>query len=258
MLFQLQSYGKFLFRSTSQHGIHSPFVYNLLAQCFYDKTQKEWYSIYKTYKNELLKDHSSIEIEDFGAGSKKLSNKKRKVAAIANNAGISTKRAFLLGKFVNYLKATTILEIGTSLGLATTAISISNPNSKIITLEGCHNTASVAQQQFKKFNLTNIQLVKGNFNDTLPKVVADKSFDLIFFDGNHQKEATLQYFEQCLPHTHNNSVFIFDDIYWSKGMYEAWQQIINNPLVTVSIDTFQWGIVFFRKEQPKQHFTIRI
>ncbi len=54
------------------------------------------------------------------------------------------------------------------------------------------------------------------------------------------------------------SVFIFDDIYWSKPMSEAWAIIINHPKVTVSIDTFYWGIVFFRKEQVKEHFTVRV
>ena len=83
-------------------------------------------------------------------------------------------------------------------------------------------------------------------------------YDLIFFDGNHQKEATIDYFEQCLQHIHNDSVFIFDDIYWSKGMKQAWQHINEHPSVTISIDTFYWGIVFFRKEQKKQHFTIRV
>jgi hypothetical protein len=41
-------------------------------------------------------------------------------------------------------------------------------------------------------------------------------------------------------------------------MTEAWDEIKNHPAVTVSIDTFYWGIVFFRKEQVKEHFVIRV
>ncbi|MCM4161737.1 class I SAM-dependent methyltransferase [Antarcticibacterium flavum] len=82
--------------------------------------------------------------------------------------------------------------------------------------------------------------------------------DLIYFDGNHSKEATLKYFEQLLPLAHNDSVFIFDDIHWSKGMEEAWAEIKGHPRVRVSIDSFFWGIVFFRKEQEKEHFIIRL
>jgi predicted O-methyltransferase YrrM len=113
-------------------------------------------------------------------------------------------------------------------------------------------------ESFNNFKLNNINVVIGNFSNTLPEKLENKTYDLIFFDGNHQKEATIDYFEQCLLHIHNDSVFIFDDINWSKGMQEAWQHIKEHPLVTISIDTFYWGIVFFRKEQKKQHFTIRV
>jgi len=85
-----------------------------------------------------------------------------------------------------------------------------------------------------------------------------EKFDLVYFDGNHQKEATLKYFKTLLSSAHNDSVFIFDDIHWSKEMQEAWREIIAHPEVQVSIDTFQWGLIFFRKEQVKQDFTIRL
>ena len=41
-------------------------------------------------------------------------------------------------------------------------------------------------------------------------------------------------------------------------MTEAWEIIKNHPKVTVTINTFYWGIVCFRKEQIKEHFTIRM
>ena len=61
-----------------------------------------------------------------------------------------------------------------------------------------------------------------------------------------------------MPTITNNSVWIFDDIHWSQEMENAWLTIKNHPKVTVTIDTFQWGIVFFRAEQEKEHFVIRI
>lgn len=75
--------------------------------------------------------------------------------------------------------------------------------------------------------------------------------------NNHSKQATLDYFDLLLPTITNETVWIFDDIHWSEGMEEAWEIIKNNPKVTVTIDTFQWGLVFFRYEQEKEHFTIR-
>ena len=85
-----------------------------------------------------------------------------------------------------------------------------------------------------------------------------KNYNLIYFDGNHSKEATLAYFEQLLPTINNETLWIFDDIHWSSAMEEAWEQIKEHPKVRVTIDTFQWGLVFFREEQAKEHFTIRL
>ena len=258
MLLQITSYLKFLRRSTNAHGVHSPFVYDLVRQCFYDKSPKDWYKLFENYRGALLRNKSTIEFEDLGAGSKNLQHKQRKISKIASNAGITVKRAKLLGRLSAYFGCENILELGTSLGIATASLALANPKSKIITLEGCKNTAKVAKDSFNKFDLSNIELITGNFKETLPQALSNKTYDLIFFDGNHQKEATLDYFNQSLEHIHNDSVFIFDDIYWSKGMQEAWQIIKAHPKVTLSIDTFRWGIVFFRKGQEKQHFTVRI
>lgn len=258
MLFQIRSYLNFLFKSTNQHGVHSPFVYKLVTECFYAKKNKNSSKKIENYRNSLLKSDSIIDIEDFGAGSKSLQQNRRKVSSIAKNAGITQKRAKLLERIVTYFKSDHILEIGTSLGISTAALSLANPNGSIITLEGCLNTANIAKDSFEKFEHNNIKAIIGDFKDTLPKALEGETFDLIYFDGNHQKKATIDYFLQCLLHAHNESVFIFDDIYWSKGMQEAWQYIKNHPKVTVSIDTFYWGIVFFRKEQEKEGFVIRV
>lgn len=258
MLFQLQSYLQFLQKSTNEHGVHSPFVYQLVTECFYNRTHYKHCQILEDYRNDLLKNDNTILIQDFGAGSKILNNNQRKIARIAKNAGISKKRAQVLNRLVKYFNHKNILEIGTSLGIGTSALSLGNKNANIITLEGCPETAKVAQHQFEKYNLDNIHLKIGEFSKTLSKALEGKKYDLIYFDGNHQKQPTIEYFKQCLQHIHNDSVFIFDDIYWSKEMLEAWKYILKHPKVTVSIDTFRWGFVFFRKEQPKQHFIIRL
>ena len=161
-------------------------------------------------------------------------------------------------KLVEYFKFSSVLELGTSLGLSTAAISLGNSKSYISSLEGCKETSNVAIQMFEKYDLNNIKIVQGNFKDALSNTVTGATYDLIYFDGNHSKEATLEYFKTCLPSVHNDSLFIFDDIHWSKDMEEAWEKIKTHEKVKVTIDTFQWGLVFFRKEQEKEHFIIRV
>jgi predicted O-methyltransferase YrrM len=258
MWFKISTYLSFLLKSTNQHGVHSPFVYNLVTKCFYKKTSEDKVLLFKKIRNSLTTNYATIEVLDFGKGSKIFKSNTRKISDIANIAGISTKKALLLIRLVAYFKPKNVLEIGTSVGLASSALSIGNSNSKIVTLEGCENTAKVAENTFQKFQLKNIQLTVGDFKNTLPEILVSSNFDFIYFDGNHQKEATLNYFNRCLKTVTNNSVFIFDDIYWNPEMTETWEIIKQHPKVTVTINTYFWGIVFFRKEQLKQHFTIRI
>jgi predicted O-methyltransferase YrrM len=129
---------------------------------------------------------------------------------------------------VNYFKPESILEIGTSLGLATAALSAGNPSANITTLEGCPETAKTAKDQFEKFNFRNVNLVNSEFGEGLSDFRLS-TFDLIYFDGNHQKEATLQYFDLLLPTATNDSVWIFDDIHWSLDMEQAWEIIKRTP-----------------------------
>ncbi|RZK07013.1 MAG: class I SAM-dependent methyltransferase [Flavobacterium sp.] len=251
-----KSYLKFLWKSTNAHGVHSPFVFDLIRKCFYDNTNYPEYKILEQYRNSLLQNKNTIEVTDFGAGSRVFKSNTRAINKIAENAGISPKDAKLLFRVVNYFQSEKILEIGTSLGLATSALAINN-SAEITTLEGCQETAKVAQEQFQKFNF-NVNSIITEFSNHFKTYHSQPtSFDLIYFDGNHSKEATLNYFELLLPTISNETVWIFDDIHWSAGMEEAWETIKNHPKVSVTVDTFQWGFVFFRKEQVKEDFIIR-
>lgn len=257
VILKLTSFLKFLWRSTNQHGVHSPFVFNLVTRCFYSKTDEEAKEAFKKYKKQLLNNNRNIIISDFGAGSKLSKSNIRSVKSIAKTAGISTKRAELLIRLIAYFKPNSILELGTSLGLSTYCLHLGNKDSQIITMEGCPNTAEIAKNTLSLFN-TFPQIVIGNMDNLLTSTINNKTFDFVYIDGNHQKKATITYFENILNAIHNDSVLIFDDIHWSKAMEEAWELIRNHPKVTVSIDTYQWGIVFFRKEQEKEHFIIRV
>lgn len=262
MLHVIKSYLNFLWNSKNEHGVHSPFVFKLVTKCFYDKKKYPEYFILKNYRNSVLANKNTIEVTDFGAGSRVFKSNTRSIKQIAKNAGIAAERAELLFRITKYFQPNTILEIGTSVGLATSALSLGSRSfgtkAKIITLEGCPETNLIAKKQFEEFKLDNIKTEVYEFSNYLKSEnLKSEIYTLIYFDGNHSKQATLDYFELLLPTITNESVWIFDDIHWSQDMEEGWEIIKNHPKVTVTIDTFQWGIIFFRKEQLKEHFIIR-
>ena len=190
----IKSYLKFIWNSTNAHGVHSPFVFNLVQKCFYDKTNYPEYSVLEKYRNSLLQNKNEIEVTDFGAGSRVFKSNTRAVNQIAKNAGISTDRAKLLFRVVHYFQPNSILEIGTSLGLATSALAL-NDFSEVTTLEGCPNTMNQCQLQLQKFNLNNVIFVNTEFSKQLTTYnIQHTTYNLIYFDGNHSKQATLEYF----------------------------------------------------------------
>jgi predicted O-methyltransferase YrrM len=228
-----------------------------MQKCFYDKTSYAEYETLDKYRNSLLANKNTIEVTDFGAGSRVFKSNTRAVNQIAKNAGISPERAKLLFRIVNYFQPKSILEIGTSLGLATSALAL-NDFSEVTTLEGCPETMKQCQLQLQKCSLNNVTGITGEFSKQLTTYnLQHTTYNLIYFDGNHSKQATLEYFELLVSTITNESVWIFDDIHWSTAMEEAWEVIKKHPKVTVTIDTFQWGFVFFRSEQVKENFIVR-
>lgn len=241
------------------HGIHSPFVFDFIINVLNDKKKYECYDSIEKRRRELKKDNTVIEVQDFGAGSSVIKTNKRVVKDIAASSLKPKKFGQLLFRMAQYHKCHTIIELGTSFGITTSYLASANPASKIQTCEGSSSIAAIARQTFEQLQLKNIRLEEGDFARTLsPLLEKTRSIDLAFIDGNHRKEPTLQYFSQLLNSYHSSSIFVFDDIHWSKEMEEAWGEIKEHPAVTLSIDLFFIGIVFFSPDfKVKQHFAIR-
>lgn len=241
------------------HGMHSPFVFQFILRVLNNKSKYDSPAEVEKLRRELLQDKTVLEIEDLGAGSRVAATKKRSVQELARSALKPKKYAQLLFRLVKYYQPKTIIELGTSLGITTSYLSLAKPDANIITIEGSKAIAEKAKQTFNKLQLKNIQSLTGNFDTTLPTVINQlSSIDLAYIDGNHRYNPTIDYFKQLLPKTTNDSILVFDDIHWSSEMEQAWEEIKNHPAVRCSIDIFFLGFVFFRSEfKVKQHFSIR-
>ena len=248
------NYLKYRLRAKNAHDIHSPFVFDLLNNVIKDKTPYYGFDLIDSLRSHLLLNKQKVNITDFGTGK---SHRNELVCNITKKAVKPKKYAELLFRLVNKFASKNILELGTSLGITTLYLSLPNKNNNIITLEGSPEIAAIAKENFKKMNRPNIEIIVGEFEETLPIALSKfTQLDLVFFDGNHRKIPTLSYFEKCLKLSTENTIFIFDDIHWNREMEVAWEMIKEHLSVTISIDLFQMGLVFFRKGVVKQHFTL--
>ena len=240
------------------HGIHSPFVFSFIKDVLNDKTRYPEYKEIEELRRKLLADNTPVPLEDYGAGSF-AGHGSRSVSTITSLAAKSPKYAALLFRIVKYYKPHYILELGTSLGISTAYLAAADKNSVVVSGEGNFVVASKAKNNLESLGLYNTRIVTGNFDNTLPEMVAAiPRVDLAFIDGNHREKPTVKYFHELLSKVSGSSVLIFDDIHWSEEMEAAWKYIKNHESVMLTIDLFFIGLVFVRPEfKVKQHFAIR-
>jgi len=260
MFYQIQRYTKYLLVSRTRYTIHSPFVFDFVNKVLRDKTIYDDYAVLDEVKLNLMARNDLIETVDFGAGAgnKKYATKILRLGSLVKLRSQRKKQLQLLYRLTKYFKPGTILEFGTAAGVSASYMKRGWPEASLLSMEGCANVAAIAEEVFTEINLKNIKIMVGNFDSILPTALSQlETLDFVFFDGNHRKEPTLNYFQQCLPLANENSVFVFDDIHWSPGMESAWNEIKKDPAVSITIDLFWFGLVFFRKGIEKQNFIIR-
>jgi predicted O-methyltransferase YrrM len=254
----LKSYIRHRFEAKTRHGVHSPFVYNLVDKVIYDFEPRTEYQSIERLRQALLSDDREISVTDLGAGSHVNNNKSKKIKQIAKNALKPKKLAQLIYRLANDNRPGNIIELGTCLGLTTSYLAKAAPTAEITTIEGCPQTAEKANENLNALDISNVNLLVGDFDSILPGVIEKTdTLGLAFVDGNHRKDATLNYFKWFLPKVDDDTLLIFDDIYWSKGMKEAWEEICAHPRVTVTIDLFWIGLVYFKKGRAKENFKIK-
>jgi predicted O-methyltransferase YrrM len=180
------------------------------------------------------------------------------VSDIARYSAVPEKYGLLLASMAAEFGKTVILEFGTSFGISTMYMASRSGKALLYSMEGCPAIAEIAKSNFKEAGLNNIRLYVGSFSENLPGILSQLSSPgLIFIDGDHRKEPLLGYFEKLAEISDNNTVIIIDDIYYSREMEEAWIEIRQHERVSVTIDIYRMGIVFFRKGIGRNNYLVR-
>ena len=249
---------KFFFKAQTKHDVHSPFVSEFITEVVENERTYYTFLIVETLRKKLLRNKSKVKITDHGAGSMVNKKSQRSIQNLIKYAAISPQLGRTLFNIVRIHKPKTILELGTSLGISTLYQAGAAPKAKFITIEGCPEIAQVAQNNLNSLGMHTIEVQSGTFAAKLPKALQTlKKLDYLYIDGDHRSENTLKYFDSCLPFAHKDSLFIIADIHWSKDMEAAWAQLKQHDEVSVSIDLFHFGLLFFRKTtQYKSDYSI--
>lgn len=252
-------YVPYWLRAKNRHGLQAPFAFSLYEEVMrHDQPAPEQAPI-EALRRTLLKDKEHIEVRDFGAGFGGERYKKPEVAFITRNSAKPRRYARLLFRLARHLKPSLSLELGTSLGISSLYLAAGHPEGAVITIEGCPNTAAKAAAHFKQFPQYDIRPAQGLFREVLPAILKEltQTVDLLFLDGHHHYQATMDYFQLCLPYLSKDAVVIVDDIRWSDEMYRAWVELTKHRQVTLTMDLYVMGLLFLNPGLSKEQFTIR-
>ena len=244
-------YIKYRWNAKTLHGIHSPFVFNFM------KESAKAYPVRKdlnTIQSFALKQNNNktLKIQDHGAKSKKLKTH-RSVIEIFKTSSSFGSYGMLLFRICNHFKPKNILELGTSLGMGTLYMHLGNPTSKLISIEGCPETYSIAKENLKPYP---VKLINNTFKKVI-ETFSEEKFDLVFIDGHHEGKALIEYLEALNPFTHADTIFVLDDIRWSNSMRDSWGKLSTSDTYNLSIDFFRMGVLVKRPQQVKENFILR-
>jgi hypothetical protein len=183
----LFAYLKFWWHSKNEHGVHSPFVFDLITKCFYDR-----------------KNHSAYQ-------------------QLSKN---NSKSKFLI-RLSAYFK-----------------------------FRECFISETIEPKFQNALNLERKTYPIRSIHDLInnePRISNEPC--LIYLDVDSiEAHLITELFKTC----HKDSLILIPSIRKTKNQFKCWNWLKSQSEISVSIDTFYWGLLFFRTEQPKEHFTIRL
>jgi predicted O-methyltransferase YrrM len=240
------------------HGIHSPFAFDIVSRVFNAPTDKK--AIEKIEKTRELnsRDRRMIEVNDFGTGSARMKGNARRVSEVAKFSPVPSRYGKLLMRLSGEFGAPAIFELGTSLGISSMYLASARNDVPLYTIEGCRALAEIASANFRSAGIDNVIQITGQFSAMLSEIEKlNIKPGLVFIDGDHRGESTVDYFSRIAGMSGDNSVIVIDDIHYSRGMEEAWKEIKCHERVSLTIDISRMGLVFFRKGMTSSNIRVR-
>lgn len=202
------------------HGVHSPFVFDLINNVIEEKRS------YYSYQ----------EIQSFLDQN--------------NTLKLSLKKEDLLSfRLVNYFGAHKILEIGAGNGVNT--LCLAAPSSKIecLSIEADDTKRNNLGEIYKLFE-NRITLAK-SFSD-----IPDQKFDCIYLDLNNYNDLSEEQLMALVTNCHEKSFIVIKGIRRNKKQNQLWKCLKSNERRTAELDLFNTGILFFDKQLYRWKYQI--
>jgi predicted O-methyltransferase YrrM len=182
----------------------------------------------------------------------------RSVRSFTRVSSVPEKYGALLYRISRWFRPDQIIELGTGLGLSALYLGQGHRKAFLQSIEGNTDRVNFAAQMLSGSGLEEVNIHWGEMDDKLELILPSLQGKILaFVDGNHRREPTLHYVKSIVDRMEGEGVLIMHDIYWSKGMHEAWKEVSQWPEVDASIDLYFMGILLCRPGLTKSRIKLK-
>jgi predicted O-methyltransferase YrrM len=242
-----------LLKGKSKYYIHSPFVYDFCIQVLNNKIDKEVLRKINAIKFYYKSRNKKLTLQELGAG--KSGTYTCDLYTYLKRTAITNRYGSILHRLVEHYQIQEIIETGTGLAISSAWLATAGNCPLVHSIEGNASLVQEAIEMTQHFKFNNINIhhgLVGNILPTLAQRIKEKT--LIFLDAHHSGDATERYVDILLPHILEDTILVLDDINYSKSMHAAWKKLTLNERVSLSINLYRIGVIFFKPELSKQEF----
>lgn len=223
------------FRIKAKHkngfGIHSPFLWKLWRDCI--GVSGHYYAQAKLEKSLSATDCRTAKL-------------------------FPKKYHELTFRLINYFDPKIIIFAGAEFSAAPLYMAAAKAEATIFAAESTMQAAKVLEQCSRRANIRNISLISPNKDKTLRDLLSSvEKIDMVYFNTSASASRLPEYYEMFKSKADNDSVFIFEKPRHTKQSAEFWNSVQKDSDISLSLDLYGIGIVFFKKELSKQHFLIK-
>lgn len=192
------------------HGIHSPFVFNLINKVIEEKTPYPAYEDIKFILRSMSYKYCQL-------------NKNNK----------------LFFRLTNYFKSERILEIGSGYGINTLCLTASDINAECTCIELSDGKYNIAKKLYENWN-RKITLCT---EDKLP--ILSQKQDCIFINLVNYNFLPSNLNQYLLDQSYEKTFVIVEGIRTNKQCQMLWKGIMDIETRTAALDLFNIGVLFF-------------
>lgn len=235
------------------HGVHSPFAFNFITKVIDERAAYYCEDAIELTRKKIGYPERTVCIP----GIKEQSKQEISIREVIEKMAIKPKNGALLMRMTNYFKPKNILQVGEAVGFSTLYLAAYASDVRVLVLEEHPARAALCRSVFEKHKAGNISLREGAYNNTLPQALREIGrVDFVYLDFLNSTELNTYVVEQCFPCLHDKSVLVVAGIKAAKEKKEFWKQLCFRPEVRVTVDVYEFGIIFFDKKLHKRNYIV--